>query len=63
MKEKPEPDFITVEEMQRILRIGRSKAYSLLAEEPIIEAVRIGRCVRVRRDSVYRYLEEHPYRS
>lgn len=63
MKKDPEPELITVEEMQKMLCIGKSKAYALLAEEPSIEAVRIGRCVRVRRKSVDRFLEENPYRE
>ena len=55
--------FITVKEMQDLLSIGKSKAYSLLAEEPSIESRRIGRCVRVNVLSIYRFLDEHPYRT
>ena len=51
--ERPWPDFFTVEEAARVLRIGRSSAYALARQfvvtggEVGLPAVRIGRHLRV----------------
>jgi excisionase family DNA binding protein len=54
-------DWMTVEEMRRKLYIGKSKAYELLDSEDI-DAIRIGRTVRVSRDSLERWIKLHPYK-
>lgn len=48
-------DLITVPEMAKLLKISRSKAYSLIKQVnfPII---RIGKCIRVSRNSLEQWL-------
>lgn len=50
-----EKELITVPEMARILKISRSKAYTLIKEKgfPI---VKIGRCIRISKTSVFKWL-------
>lgn len=57
------PTWMTVEEMRRNLAIGKSKAYQLLDSEDDIAAIRIGRTVRVSRDSLERWITNHPYKK
>ena len=63
MEEQRPSTWMTVEEMRRVLSIGKSKAYELLDSEKGIRAVRIGRTVRVSRKSLERWLEAHPYKK
>lgn len=55
---KSEPILMTVAEVQLATRLGRTTVYELirLGKLPV---VRIGRAVRVRRDSLERWLSEH----
>lgn len=53
--------FITVEEMRRTLKIGKNKALDLLASGAI-DGIRVGRAVRVFRESLDRYIAANPYR-
>lgn len=48
-------DLLTVEEMAKILRISRSKAYSLVKEKgfPIIK---IGKSIRILKQELYSWL-------
>ncbi len=48
-------DLITVSEMAKILKISRSKAYSLIKQVdfPII---RIGKCVRISKNAMLQWL-------
>lgn len=48
-------DLLTVPEMAKILKISRSKAYTLIKEKgfPIIK---IGKCIRISRNSVFSWL-------
>ncbi len=50
-----ENDLITVIEMTKILKISRSKAYSLIKQNgfPII---RIGKCVRIKKNEMLQWL-------
>jgi excisionase family DNA binding protein len=53
-------EFLTIAEMQRRLKIGKSKAHSLVATRSI-PSVRIGRIVRIRTVDLERWLEDHRY--
>ncbi|HVE46909.1 MAG TPA: helix-turn-helix domain-containing protein [Acidimicrobiales bacterium] len=48
--------LVTVSEAARILRLGRSKTYELIAAGAL-EVVHIGRCCRVPVDSVEAYVD------
>ncbi len=52
--------FVSVEEMRRVLGIGRTRAYEMVAERTI-PAVRVGRLIRIRRADIEQYLAKHPY--
>lgn len=49
-------DLLTVMDMAKLLRISRSKAYSLTKEEsfPIIK---IGKCIRISKEELFKYLD------
>lgn len=49
------PHVMTVEEVSKILRIGRSNAYALVRSGPI-RAVKVGRIYRVPKAAVEDYL-------
>lgn len=53
-------EFLTIADMQRRLKIGKSKAHALVATRSI-PSVRIGRIVRIRRVDLERWLEDHRY--
>ena len=55
---KNQLELLTVEEMGKLLRISRSKAYSLIQEKdfPIIK---IGRCVRIEKNLLLSWLHNH----
>ena len=48
-------NLITVIEMANMLKISRSKAYSIIKEKgfPIIK---IGKCIRVKKDELFQFL-------
>lgn len=50
----------TVAEVQRLLSIGRSKTYELIATRQI-PAVKIGNCLRIRAEDAERFIEENRY--
>ena len=54
----PDRSILTVEEVAAFLRISRAKAYSLAASGDL-PTVRVGRSVRVRRDALERWLDDH----
>jgi excisionase family DNA binding protein len=58
----PELALLTVEEVARILRISRAKAYSLAAAGTAFPVVRLGRSVRVRRDRLEEWLDDQSSR-
>ena len=49
------PDVLTVSELQKVLRIGRSTAYRLIKANEI-QSIRIGRSIRVPKSSVIDYV-------
>ena len=51
------PQFLTVSELQVVMRIGRSSAYDLI-RRGIVPAVRWGRTVRISRDVVMGYVNQ-----
>ncbi|MFB5193172.1 helix-turn-helix domain-containing protein [Alicyclobacillus fastidiosus] len=53
------PDVLTMTDVAKYLRIGRTKAYEL-AYNPDFPAIRIGRCVRVTKDAFLRWCNETP---
>ena len=59
-KATPGSEWITVKEMQRMLSIGKTKAYAILREEDI-DAASIGTAIRVNRASLDRWLTEQRY--
>lgn len=58
---KPDGEWISVKEMQRLLCIGRTKSYEILAREQEIEAVAIGTAVRVNRARLDRWVRKQRY--
>ena len=55
-------EWLKVPEVAEVLRIGRSRAYEMVAEGKI-PSVRIGRSVRVNRRELDRWLERQRYGS
>ncbi len=53
--------WITVEEMQRTLKLGKNKVFAILASGQV-DAIKIGRSVRVNSDSLQRFISQHPYK-
>jgi len=53
-----EIELLTIEEIEKLLRISRSKAYSLTKEKgfPIIK---IGKCIRVEKNLLLRWLHDN----
>lgn len=58
MDPKEKCEMISVEEMCRILSIGRNTAYQLLKEGKI-EVFRIGRRWKIPRESILKYIKEN----
>lgn len=50
------PEILRVEDLQRILGIGRNTAYSLLKEKQI-RSIRVRRLYRIPKSAVIEYLE------
>lgn len=48
-------DLLTVVEMANILRISRSKAYSLIKENQF-PLIKIGKCIRIKKDELFKWL-------
>lgn len=49
-------EFLTLDEVSHILKIGRSKVYEL-ANRPDFPTVRIGRNIRVPKDALIQWVE------
>jgi excisionase family DNA binding protein len=62
MRPKNEQKFISLNELQEILGIGRTKAYDLVASGEL-PAVRIGRSIRVDRRDLTDWLERQKYQN
>lgn len=52
------PQVLTVEEVADLMRVDRKTAYAAIAEGGVPGVRRIGRCIRVSRDVLLRWLEE-----
>ncbi len=52
-----EPQWITPIEMARMLAIGKTKAYGILANNTDIETIRLGRAIRINRGSLTRWID------
>lgn len=52
------PPVLTVEEVADLMRIDRKTAYAAIASGGVPGARRIGRCIRVSRDVLLRWLAE-----
>ena len=49
---------LTVDELADLLRVDRKTAYAAIAEGGVPGVRRVGRCIRVSRDAVLRWLAE-----
>jgi excisionase family DNA binding protein len=56
MEPVTQEELITIEEVMKILKIGKNTAYQLL-EDKEIEAFRIGNKWKIPRSSVYKYIQ------
>jgi len=54
--EKVQPELLRIREVAALLGIGRTKAWQLVATGEI-PAVRLGRCVRIPRKALERWIE------
>jgi excisionase family DNA binding protein len=52
------PQVLTVEEVADLMRVDRKTAYAAIAEGGVPGVRRIGRCIRVSRDVLLRWLEQ-----
>ena len=52
------PQVLTVEEVADLMRVDRKTAYAAIAEGEVPGVCRIGRCIRVSRDVLLRWLEQ-----
>lgn len=48
-------DLLTVLDMAKLLKISRSKAYSLTKEKKF-PLIKIGKCIRIKKDELFKYL-------
>jgi len=54
------PEWLSLKDVQRLLGIGRTKAYELVTTGEL-PAVRIGRCIRVNRKELDEWLRAQCY--
>ena len=48
-------NLITVLEMANILKISRSKAYSIIKQKDF-PLIKIGKCIRIKKDELFKFL-------
>jgi excisionase family DNA binding protein len=60
MRQENEQEFISLNELQEILGIGRTKAYDLVTSGDL-PAVRIGRIIRIPKQDLTDWLEQQKY--
>jgi excisionase family DNA binding protein len=60
MRQENEQEFISLNELQEILGIGRTKAYDLVTSGEL-PAIRVGRAIRVRLADLNRWAERQSY--
>jgi excisionase family DNA binding protein len=52
------PQVLTVDEVAELMRVDRKTAYAAIAEGDVPGVCRLGRCIRVSRDVLLRWLEQ-----
>jgi excisionase family DNA binding protein len=52
------PQVLTVEEVADVMRVDRKTAYAAIAAGEVPGVRRLGRCIRVSRDVLFRWLAE-----
>ena len=62
MRPDNEQEYISLNELQEILAIGRTKAYDLVTSGDL-PAVRIGRSIRISKQDLTDWLERQRYQS
>jgi len=62
VREADLPSVLTMEDVARYLRVGRTAAYEL-AHRPDFPAIRIGRLVRVNREAFLRWCGHPEYQT
>jgi excisionase family DNA binding protein len=62
MRPDNEQEFISLNELQEILGIGRTKAYDLVTSGDL-PAVRIGRIIRISKRDLTNWLEQQRYQN
>ena len=62
MRQENEQEFISLNELQEILSIGRTKAYDLVTSGDL-PAVRIGRIIRIDKRDLTDWLEQQKYQN
>lgn len=60
MEPVTQEELITIDEVMKVLMIGKNTAYQLL-EDKKIEAFRIGNKWKIPRSSVYKYIQEQTH--
>jgi excisionase family DNA binding protein len=60
MRQESEQEFITINQLQSILGVGRTTAYGLVSSGEL-RAIKVGRAIRVRRADLDRWAERHSY--
>ena|SRR5215213_3275877 len=60
MRQESEQEFITINQLQSILSVGRTTAYGLVSSGEL-RAIKVGRAIRVRRADLDRWAERHSY--
>ena len=53
---KEYPDVVTIEQLQKMLNIGKNMAYALINQN-VINSIKIGRVHRIPKDNVIKYLQ------
>jgi excisionase family DNA binding protein len=56
-----QPEWVSADYVRKMLDLGRSKVYEILAQEEEIETVQIGRSIRVNKASLERWLQTQRY--
>ena len=62
MRPDNEQEFISLNELQEILAIGRTKAYDLVTSGDL-PAVRIGRIIRISKQDLTKWLAQQKYQN
>ena len=62
MRQENEQEFISLNELQEILSIGRTKAYDLVTSGDL-PAVRIGRIIRISKQDLTNWLGQQKYQN